>query len=228
MRCGCNGAWLGRAGVLCNDGTAEQIAGAGLIELLFQHMTDKKEDDEFVLQITFTFGKLLAHAPTCQCLLEKTDVVDYLVELLQDTNKEVCSPLALCCVRPRPSRLHARPHASLHVPDRVEQCERKLQVRKHADKALEALVRTDPAQAEMVMERKFETFNQEWLHFCEHPDDPAFALPHGGGSGSLWDGGPHSGGERITGSMAALDATLGREDLSDGSDDDLDASYLRI
>ena len=109
-----------------------------------------------------------------------------------------------------------------------EQCERKLQVRKHADKALEALVRTDPAQAEMVMERKFETFNQEWLHFCEHPDDPAFALPHGGGSGLLWDGGPHAGGERITGSMAALDATLGREDLSDGSDDDLDASYLRI
>lgn len=75
--------------MLCNEGTAEQIAGTGLIELLFQHMADKKEDDEFVLQITFTFSKLLAHAPTCRCLLEQTDVVDYLVELLQDTNKEV-------------------------------------------------------------------------------------------------------------------------------------------
>jgi hypothetical protein len=36
--------------VLCNEGTAEQIVKAGLVEMLFQHMGDKKEDDEFVLQ----------------------------------------------------------------------------------------------------------------------------------------------------------------------------------
>lgn len=58
--------------------------------MLFQHMGDKKEDDEFVLQITYTFSKLLSHAVTAQRLLDETDIVYYLVDLLQDKNKEVC------------------------------------------------------------------------------------------------------------------------------------------
>jgi hypothetical protein len=77
------------AGVLCNAGTAEQIERAGLVELLFQHMGDKKDDDEFVLQITFTFCKLLSFRATSKKLLESTKVVFYLVDLLQDPNKEV-------------------------------------------------------------------------------------------------------------------------------------------
>jgi hypothetical protein len=78
------------AGVLCNAGTAEQIEKAGLVQLLFQHMVDKKDDDEFVLQITFTFCKLLTFRATSKQLLENTKVVFYLVDLLQDPNKEVC------------------------------------------------------------------------------------------------------------------------------------------
>ena len=63
--------------------------------MLFQHMGDKKEDDEFVLQITFTFAKLLSFEATRKRLLEDTDVLHYLVDLVQDKNKEVCD-LQLC------------------------------------------------------------------------------------------------------------------------------------
>ena len=84
------------AGVLCTEGTAAQIDKAGLPGMLFQHMGDKKEDDEFVLQITFTFAKLLAYAETRGTLLRETDVVHYLVDLLQDKNKEVRASRAGC------------------------------------------------------------------------------------------------------------------------------------
>ena len=77
------------AGVLCNENTAALIDKSGLPQMLFQHMGDKKEDDEFVLQITFTFSKLLSHKTTAQRLLDETDIVYYLVDLLQDKNKEV-------------------------------------------------------------------------------------------------------------------------------------------
>ena len=65
------------------------IDKSGLPQMLFHHMGDKKEDDEFVLQITFTFSKLLSHKTTAQRLLDETDIVYYVVDLLQDKNKEV-------------------------------------------------------------------------------------------------------------------------------------------
>ncbi|KAG2449627.1 hypothetical protein HYH02_005160 [Chlamydomonas schloesseri] len=77
-------------GVLCNEGTAPLIVGSGLVTTLFQLMGDKKEDDEFVLQIAFTFHKFLLHDETRASLLTNTQqVVFYLVDLLQDKNKEV-------------------------------------------------------------------------------------------------------------------------------------------
>ncbi|KAG2428744.1 hypothetical protein HXX76_011447 [Chlamydomonas incerta] len=77
-------------GVLCNEGTAPLIVSSGLVTTLFQLMGDKKEDDEFVLQIAFTFHKFLLHDETRASLLTNTQqVVFYLVDLLQDKNKEV-------------------------------------------------------------------------------------------------------------------------------------------
>jgi len=76
-------------GVLCNESTAEQIAATGLVETLFGHMGAKKDDDEFVLQLTFTFSKLLSYEATAAALLQNTDILYYLVDLLQDKNKEV-------------------------------------------------------------------------------------------------------------------------------------------
>eukprot|EP00892_Ulva_mutabilis_P011239 jgi/Ulvmu1/8488/UM044_0022.1 len=76
-------------GVLCSESTAEQIAATGLVETLFGHMGAKKDDDEFVLQLTFTFSKLLSFEATAASLLQNTDILYYLVDLLQDKNKEV-------------------------------------------------------------------------------------------------------------------------------------------
>ncbi|GIL78094.1 hypothetical protein Vretimale_7500 [Volvox reticuliferus] len=77
-------------GVLCNEGTAPLICQSGLVATLFTLMGDKKEDDEFVLQIAFTFHKFLLHDETRTMLLTNTQqVVFYLVDLLQDKNKEV-------------------------------------------------------------------------------------------------------------------------------------------
>ncbi|KXZ50592.1 hypothetical protein GPECTOR_16g767 [Gonium pectorale] len=77
-------------GVLCNEGTAPLISQSGLVATLFTLMGDKKEDDEFVLQIAFTFHKFLLHDETRTTLLSNTQqVVFYLVDLLQDKNKEV-------------------------------------------------------------------------------------------------------------------------------------------
>ncbi|KAK3239306.1 Adenylyl-sulfate kinase (APS kinase) [Cymbomonas tetramitiformis] len=76
-------------GTLCNEPIAPLIVHAGLVEKLFQLMSDKKEDDEMVLQISFTFHRLLLYEPTREALLRHTQVVFYLVDLLQDKNKEV-------------------------------------------------------------------------------------------------------------------------------------------
>ncbi|KAJ9509067.1 hypothetical protein QJQ45_001546 [Haematococcus lacustris] len=76
-------------GVLCNEGTAHMLCDSGLVNTLFQLMGEKKEDDEFVLQIAFAFNKFMMYEETRSALLGQTQVVFYLVDLLQDKNKEV-------------------------------------------------------------------------------------------------------------------------------------------
>mmetsp|Transcript_8017 Transcript_8017/g.22989 ORF Transcript_8017/g.22989 Transcript_8017/m.22989 type:complete len:794 (-) Transcript_8017:446-2827(-) len=76
-------------GTLCNEGTAAKIVKSGLVTKLYHLMSEKKEDDEFVLQIAYTFQKLLMFPATKEELLNSTSVVFYLVDLLQDNNKEV-------------------------------------------------------------------------------------------------------------------------------------------
>lgn len=77
-------------GVLCNEGTAPLLVQSGLVNTLFQLMGEKKEDDEFVLQIAFSFSRFLMFEETRSALLNNTQqVVFYLVDLLQDKNKEV-------------------------------------------------------------------------------------------------------------------------------------------
>mmetsp|Transcript_6170 Transcript_6170/g.13429 ORF Transcript_6170/g.13429 Transcript_6170/m.13429 type:complete len:806 (-) Transcript_6170:755-3172(-) len=76
-------------GVLCNEGTAPLLVDSGLVNTLFILMGEKKEDDEFVLQIAFSFNRFLMFDETRSALLNNTQVVFYLVDLLQDKNKEV-------------------------------------------------------------------------------------------------------------------------------------------
>mmetsp|Transcript_18844 Transcript_18844/g.45016 ORF Transcript_18844/g.45016 Transcript_18844/m.45016 type:complete len:791 (+) Transcript_18844:200-2572(+) len=74
---------------LCTEATAHKLVQSGLVTKMYNLMSEKKEDDEFVLQIVYTFHKLLMFGPTKDELLENTSVIFYLVDLLQDTNKEV-------------------------------------------------------------------------------------------------------------------------------------------
>jgi hypothetical protein len=52
-------------------------------------MADKQEDDEMVLQITYTFFRCLQHESTRDVLLNHTQVVSYFVDLLYDKNAEI-------------------------------------------------------------------------------------------------------------------------------------------
>jgi hypothetical protein len=61
-------------GVLCNDGTAPLLVETGLVNTLFVLMGEKKEDDEFVLQIAFAFNKFLMFEETRLALLNNTQV----------------------------------------------------------------------------------------------------------------------------------------------------------
>ena len=76
-------------GALVNDANADLIVQAGLVERIYNTMSEKKEDDEFVLQIAYAFQRMLCCVPTRDALLSSTQVVFYLVDLLQDKNKEV-------------------------------------------------------------------------------------------------------------------------------------------
>lgn len=77
-------------GTLCDSlETAEMIVSSGLVSKLYHLMSDKKGDDEMILQIIFTFARLLQFAPTREVLLRQTQVVYYLIDLIYDQNKEV-------------------------------------------------------------------------------------------------------------------------------------------
>ncbi|CAG9461545.1 unnamed protein product [Pedinophyceae sp. YPF-701] len=76
-------------GALCSDTTAPMIVEAGLIPALMDLITERKHDDEFVLQIAFAFHKLLLFADTRSVLLQQGEVVPYLVDLLFDRNRHV-------------------------------------------------------------------------------------------------------------------------------------------
>lgn len=68
------------AKLLCDNGIMKK-----LIDLLKTH----QEDDEIVLQIIYTFYVTLWHKDNIHYLIEKTDVPAYLVDLLQDNNKNI-------------------------------------------------------------------------------------------------------------------------------------------
>eukprot|EP00899_Mesostigma_viride_P023928 jgi/Mesvir1/471/Mv11346-RA.1 len=76
-------------GTLCNENLAAMIAEAGIVEKMYHLMSEKKEDDEMVLQITYAFSRFLMFEETREVLLRKTQVVYYFADLLQDKNPEV-------------------------------------------------------------------------------------------------------------------------------------------
>eukprot|EP00294_Goniomonas_avonlea_P008312 CAMPEP_0114554636 /NCGR_PEP_ID=MMETSP0114-20121206/8318_1 /TAXON_ID=31324 /ORGANISM="Goniomonas sp, Strain m" /LENGTH=691 /DNA_ID=CAMNT_0001739701 /DNA_START=77 /DNA_END=2149 /DNA_ORIENTATION=+ len=77
-------------GTAANDSDCAPIlANSRLVSALYELMTDKQEDDEMVLQITYTFYKFIQWPETRQQLLQHSHVVSYLVDLLYDSNAEI-------------------------------------------------------------------------------------------------------------------------------------------
>jgi hypothetical protein len=65
------------------------FANSQLVAVLYDLMADKQEDDEMVLQITYTLFRCLQHESTRDVLLNHTQVVSYFVDLLYDKNAEI-------------------------------------------------------------------------------------------------------------------------------------------
>ena len=77
------------AGTIATENTSKQLLESEIFEKLFYLLREKREDDEIVLQITFTLHKLLLFEPSRSGLLGNTDVLEYLIDLVNDKNKEV-------------------------------------------------------------------------------------------------------------------------------------------
>lgn len=56
----------------------------------------KQEDDEIVLQIVYTFYQVIRHDATRNYLIKETDAPAYLIDLMQDKNKEIASVCDSC------------------------------------------------------------------------------------------------------------------------------------
>lgn len=77
-------------GTMCNDeGIAPIIAKTNIISTLLDIMTAKEEDDEIILQIIYVVYQMLLYPPTRNILLNKTQIVSYLIDLLYDRNVEI-------------------------------------------------------------------------------------------------------------------------------------------
>ena len=76
-------------GTICTEKTASTLLTSSITTKLLNLLEEKKEDDEIVLQTAFTLHKLLLYPQTRDELLNKTQVLTYLVDLLNDKNNEV-------------------------------------------------------------------------------------------------------------------------------------------
>ncbi|CAF1046604.1 unnamed protein product [Adineta ricciae] len=77
-------------GTLCaDDACAEVLAKSGIIQILIELLHAQQEDDEIVLQICYVFYQLCFHKSTRHVIIKKTDAPAYLIDLMQDKNKEV-------------------------------------------------------------------------------------------------------------------------------------------
>ena len=70
-------------GGLCTDETADDMVAAGVPGRLYALMSTQKDDDEFMLQTCWAFYRLMLIPASRTALLRGTQVVIYLVDLLQ-------------------------------------------------------------------------------------------------------------------------------------------------
>ncbi|KAJ3115068.1 Kinesin-associated protein 3 [Phlyctochytrium bullatum] len=84
-------------GTMAHDENIPPMIGkSNLIHLLMDLMLAKEEDDEIVLQIIFATYQLLLHEDTRNILINKTQVVSYLIDLLYDRNTQIRRMCDVC------------------------------------------------------------------------------------------------------------------------------------
>jgi hypothetical protein len=72
-----------------DETTASVLASQGIIELLIDLLKDKQEDDELVLQVIYVFYQMTTHTASRTKMIKDTNAPEYLIELMNDKNKEV-------------------------------------------------------------------------------------------------------------------------------------------
>ncbi|KAJ3210624.1 hypothetical protein HDU67_005161 [Dinochytrium kinnereticum] len=84
-------------GTMANDENIPiMVARSSIIFLLMELMLAKEEDDEIVLQIIFVTYQFLLHEDTRNILINKTQVVSYLIDLLYDRNTQIRKMCDVC------------------------------------------------------------------------------------------------------------------------------------
>ncbi|CAH1133621.1 unnamed protein product [Ceutorhynchus assimilis] len=85
---------LGTAGA--DENCAQLMCESGIIIALIDLLKTHQEDDEIVLQIVFVFYVTLWFENSIEYLISKTDVPAYLIDLLQDNNKNIQKICNMC------------------------------------------------------------------------------------------------------------------------------------
>jgi len=77
-------------GTMCrSEKCAEAISHSYIIGMLHELLGAKQEDDEMVQQILYTYHRLLFYRVTREMMLEQTQIVNVILELLNDKNPNI-------------------------------------------------------------------------------------------------------------------------------------------
>ena len=68
---------------------AQYICKSNTLESLIDLLKAKQEDDEIVLQVVYVFHQLCVHEETRKFVIQNTDAVAYIIDLMHDKNTEV-------------------------------------------------------------------------------------------------------------------------------------------
>merc|ERR1719266_1591413 len=68
---------------------AQTLCKAGILDALIDLLKAKQEDDEIVLQVVYVFHQLCVHEETRKFIIQDTDAVAYIIDLMHDKNPEV-------------------------------------------------------------------------------------------------------------------------------------------
>ena len=158
--------WLCQPPSSAHDRTSVAPQVPALLELI----TERKHDDEFVLQIAFTFQKLLMFPETRNVLINQTDVSSA-------RTVEVAS--APWWTADKPALARGPCHPMLHVTRRCQLRSQAVsylvdllfdpnkEVRRTAGKAIDTVMDFDEEWAVRIRDLKFQRYNAQWLKTLE-------------------------------------------------------------